>query len=104
MPGYFAFSTADNLRLTGHGDSVPVTGLYVIGNFFQVLGVRPAMGRLFASDEGWNGSQQVVLLTDAFWRHQFSSDPAIVGKAISLSGQTDQQVTVIGVLPASFEA
>jgi len=45
-----------------------------------------------------------VLLTDAFWRHQFASDPAIVGKAINLSGQTGQQVTVIGVLPASFEA
>src|SRR5206468_4059620 len=52
VTGYFAFSTPDNLRLRGYGDPVPVTGLDVISNFFQVLGVQPAMGRLFTADEG----------------------------------------------------
>jgi len=52
VTGYFAFSNADNLNLTGHGDPVPVTGVYVIRNFFQVLGVQPAMGRLFTAYEG----------------------------------------------------
>ena len=103
ITGYFAFSNADNLRLTGHGDPVPVTGLYVIGNFFQVLGVQPVMGRLFAAGEGRNGSQPVVLLSDAFWKRQFASDPNIVGKAINLSGQPGERVTVVGVLPASFD-
>ncbi len=103
VTGYFAFSNADNLRLTGHGDPVPVTGLSVIRNFFQVLGVQPAMGRLFSADEGRKGSQPVVLLSDAFWKRQFAADPAIVGKAINLSGQTSELVTVVGVLPANFD-
>ena len=47
VTGYFAFSTPDNLRLTGRGEPAPATGIDVIGNFFQVLGVQPAMGRLF---------------------------------------------------------
>ncbi|WP_246153641.1 ABC transporter permease [Terriglobus albidus] len=103
VTGYFAFSTADNLRLRGHGDPVPVTGLDVIGNFFQVLGVQPAMGRLFTADEGRKGSQPAVLLSNAFWKRQFAADPNIIGKPISLSGQAGELVTVVGVLPASFD-
>ena len=51
VTGYMAFSTPDNLRLTGRGEPVPATSIEVIGNFFQVLGVQPAMGRLFTPDE-----------------------------------------------------
>jgi predicted permease len=100
VTGYFAFSTADNVRLTGRGEPVPATGIGVIGNFFQVLGVRPAMGRLFTTDEARQGARPVVLLADAYWKRQFASDPDIVGKAIDLDGQ---QVTVVGVLPRSFD-
>jgi predicted permease len=100
VTGYMAFSTADNLRLTGHGQPVPATGIEVIGNFFQVLGVQPAMGRLFTPDEARHGASPVVLLADHWWRRQFSADPAIVGKKIDLNGTP---VTVIGVLPASFD-
>ncbi len=100
VTGYFAFSTADNLRLTGRGEPVPATGIAVIGNFFQVLGVRPAMGRTFAADETRHGARPVALLANAYWKRQFAADPAIVGKAIELDSQ---QVTVVGVLPASFD-
>ena len=51
VTGYFAFSTAYNLRTTGLPEPQPATGIDVIGNFFQVLGVRPAMGRIFTADE-----------------------------------------------------
>ena len=47
VTGYEAFTIADNFRLTGRGQPESATGIMVIGNFFQVLGVRPAMGRLF---------------------------------------------------------
>src|SRR3954453_6360682 len=47
VTGYMAFTTPDNLRLTGRGEPVPATSFEVIGNFFQVLGVRPVLGRLF---------------------------------------------------------
>src|SRR5215469_6265172 len=46
VTGYFAFTTPDNLRLTGLAEPEPATSIEVIGNFFQVLGLRPAMGRL----------------------------------------------------------
>ena len=100
VTGYEAFTTPDNLRLTGRGDPQPATGFEVIGNFFQVLGVRPFMGRLFTPEEARGGPHAVTLLANAYWRRQFAADPAIVGKAIELNGTP---VTVVGVLPASFD-
>jgi predicted permease len=100
VTGYMAFTTPDNLRLTGRGEPEPVTGIDVIGNFFQVLGVQPAMGRLFTPEEARGGPHPVALLANAYWRRQFSSDPAIVGKAIELNGTP---ITVVGVLPDGFD-
>lgn len=99
MTGYEAFSTPDNERLTGRGEPEPATSIEVVGNFFQVLGVQPEMGRLFMQEES-HGRHPVVLLTNAFWRRHFAADPAILGKVIDLSGSP---VTVVGVLPASFD-
>jgi predicted permease len=99
VTGYMAFTTPDNLRLTGRGEPEPATSFEVIGNFFQVLGVQPAMGRLFAQDES-RGPHPIALLSNAYWRRQFASDPAIVGKAIELNGTP---VTIVGVLPDSFD-
>jgi predicted permease len=100
VTGYFAFSNADNLRLTGHGEPVPATGINVIGNFFEVLGVQPMLGRLFTADELRMGAHPVALLEYPYWRRQFAGDPAIVGKDIDLDGKP---VTVVGVLPKSFD-
>src|SRR5580658_3906369 len=100
VTGYMAFTTPDNLRLTGRGEPEPVTGIDVIGNFFQVLGVQPAMGRLFTPEEARGGPHPVALLANAYWRRQFNSDPAIVGKAIELNGTP---MTIVGVLPDSFD-
>src|SRR6202030_45962 len=104
VTGYEAFTSPDNLRLTGRGEPQPATGIEVIGNFFQVLGVQPAMGRLFTGDEA-RGTAPVALLTNAYWRRQFNADPAIVGKAIELNGTSHDTgpVTVVGVLPESFD-
>jgi predicted permease len=100
VAGYFAFSTEDNFRLSGRGEPVPATGILVTRNFFQVLGVEPSMGRLFAPEDARKGGQPVALLANAYWKRQFDADPAIVGKAIDLNGQP---VTVVGVLPPSFD-
>jgi len=97
--GYEAFTTVDNFRLTGRGDPMPATGIEVVGNFFHVLGVAPAMGRLFSAEETRTG-QSVALLAHAYWKRQFSSDRGIVGQAIELNGEP---VTVVGVLPESFD-
>jgi len=100
VTGYEAFTTPDNLRLTGHGDPQPATGIEVVGNFFQTLGVRPAKGRLFTPDEAHGGFHPVALLTDAYWRRQFTADPDVIGKAFELNGTP---VTIVGVLPDSFD-
>src|ERR1700758_3631944 len=76
VTGYEAFTTPDNMRLTGRGEPQPATGIEVIGNFFQVLGVQPIMGRLFTPDEA-RGTSPVAILTNAYWRRQFNADPAI---------------------------
>ena len=100
VTGYEAFTTPDNLRLAGQGEPESATGIEVIGNFFHVLGVQPAMGRLFTSDEVRGGPHPVALLANAYWRRRFTADPAIVGKAIEMNGTP---VTVVGVLPAGFD-
>jgi len=68
-------------------------------NLFTTLGVRPLLGRGFASDEDQPGKQDVVVLSHSLWRTRFSSDPEILGKAIQLDGKPR---TVIGVTPKEF--
>lgn len=100
VTGYLAFSSPGNLSLSLGGAPIPATSIDVIANFFQVLGVQPAMGRVFTQDDARDGAPPVVLLTDAWWRRQFNGDPAIVGKVFDMNGK---QTTVIGVLPKSFD-
>ncbi len=100
VTGYFAFSSPGNLSLNRGGAPIPATGIDVIANFFNVLGVQPAMGRLFRPADAVNGAPPVIVLSNAWWRTQFNADPSIVGKAFDINGQ---QTTVIGVLPESFD-
>ncbi len=101
VTGYFAFSGADNLSLKiGNGAPIIATGIDVIHNFVQLLGVQPAMGRAFTADDARNGAAPVILISNAWWRRQFNADPGIVGKAYDINGH---QTTIIGVLPASFD-
>jgi predicted permease len=100
VTGYFAFSSADNLSLKLGDAPITATSIDVIANFFQVLGVQPAMGRTFTAEDARNGAPRVILLSDAWWRRQFNADSAIIGKAFDINGQ---QTTVIGVLPSSFD-
>jgi predicted permease len=98
VTGYNAFSAPDNRKLTGHGEPKPVTDIPVAGNFFQVLGVTPELGRGFSAEEQRVGG--VVLVTHAYWKRDLGGDPGIVGKSITLD---DKPVPVVGVLPESFD-
>jgi predicted permease len=86
--------------LTGRGEPQPVSGVSVSGNFFQTLGVQPALGRLFSQEELVKGGRPAVILSDAFWRHQFGADHSILGQTITLN---KQQVTIVGILPPTFD-
>jgi predicted permease len=100
VTGYFAFSGPNNIKLARDGDSLPVTGIMVVGNFFSTLGVQPMLGRSFSPDDLQKNGSPVVILTHQFWRRQFAADPSIVGQAITLD---NKPVTVIGVLPPTFD-
>ncbi len=100
VTGYFAFTGPDNYKLGGHGVPLPVTGILVMGNFFQTLEVQPMLGRLFTADECLPKGRPAVLLSYLFWKRQFHADHGIVGQAIDLNGTP---VTVVGVLPKTFD-
>ena len=77
-----------------------VTGAVVSGNYFSMLGVRPAIGRFFAPDEDRTpGTHAVAVIGHGLWRRRFGSDPAIVGRSISVNARP---FTVIGVAPPEF--
>ena len=100
VSGYFAFTGPENAKLTGHGIPLPVTSILVADNFFETLGVAPMLGRLFTPDEYIQHGRPAVLLSNAFWRHQFGGDSKIVGQTIDLDGKP---VTVTGILPETFD-
>ncbi|HVT61162.1 MAG TPA: ABC transporter permease [Thermoanaerobaculia bacterium] len=87
--------------LTGRAEPEQLAGGLASDEYFTVLGVRPAMGRAFLPSDGRMGAPRVALLADALWRRRFDTDPAVLGKAIELDGETH---TVVGVLPAGFKA
>jgi putative ABC transport system permease protein len=68
-------------------------------DFFPMLGVAPAQGRVFKPEEFESGNDNVVVLTDRLWTRRFGSDPNIVGRKIQLDGKT---VEIIGVMPPEF--
>jgi putative ABC transport system permease protein len=86
--------------VTGHGEPEMVNGLRVSNGYFQMLGVSPALGRDFKVEEDRPASRFVIMLSYAFWQRRFSSDPNVIGKPMTLSGQT---FTIAGVMPQGFE-
>jgi len=74
--------------------------LAATADFFPMLGVPPAYGRLFKPEEFEPGAEGVIVLTDSFWTRRFGSDPNIVGRKIQLDGKT---VEIVGVMPPGFE-
>jgi putative ABC transport system permease protein len=86
--------------LTGQAEPERLEGQRVSAGYFDVLRVMPTLGRRFdASNDRPNGSK-VVILSDKVWRRRFGADPGILGRLISLD---DDNYTVVGVMPESFE-
>jgi predicted permease len=100
VAGFSPFYAPGDIRLTGTGEPERITGVPVTQSFFAMLGVQPLAGRFFDPSESlWHAPRTVVLGHD-FWERRFNGDRGIVGRAIMLD---DEPVTVIGVLPASFD-
>ncbi len=92
-------SVNDETILTGRGEPAAVEGRWVTGEFFSVLGVAPALGRLLRPDDDRAGAPAVVVVSHQFWRDRLSANPAVVGDSITLDGQPR---TIVGVMPAGF--
>ncbi|MFN0102687.1 MAG: ADOP family duplicated permease [Bryobacteraceae bacterium] len=87
-----AFS-ASGMEMIIDGNREQLRGIWVSGNFYDLLGVRPLWGRtLSAADDS-----PVAVISDAYWRQRFGGDPAIVGRAFPMFGRS---VTIVGVMPA----
>jgi predicted permease len=80
--------------LTGLGDPVQVSGGRLTSNYFDVLGVRPILGRNFLPEE--QEGADVALVTENFWRKRMGADPNVLGRSITLDGTPH---TIVGVLP-----
>jgi predicted permease len=75
-------------------------GGLVSGNYFEVMGIRPAAGRLFtAQDDVTPGGHPVAVISYAYWQRRFSGDPAVVGKQVTIN---NAPITIIGVAPEGF--
>ena len=98
----FAFA-----NLTGDGSPELLLGRRVTANFFSVLGVEPARGRLFTSADDTSG-ERIVVISHALWQRRYGGDAGIIGRTISMSGQNssappgDVTYEVVGVAPPSF--
>jgi predicted permease len=89
----------DSFILTGAGEPEQLRGEMVSADFFSILGVKPVIGRMFASQEDQLGAGHVVLVSSAFWKRKLASAPNIVGQSVVLDGEG---YTIIGVIPESF--
>ena len=96
-------STYSDFRpvLTGAGEPERIFGAQVGDGFFEVMQVKPLLGRSFTPEEQVDGKDYVAVLGHALWQKRFAGDPNIVGKTITLSSRP---YTVIGVLPADFHS
>ncbi len=88
-------------NLAGNGEAVQIFGEMVTGNYFDVLGIQPKIGRGFALDEDQVPSAKpVVILSHGLWQRRFGGDRALLGKDIKLNGRA---FTVIGIAPQDFK-
>lgn len=93
----YAFTTVNTVL---NGEPARLNGQMVSGNFFDLLGVRAALGRTFREDEAKTpGQNPAVVLSYNLWRTQFNGDPAVLGRELILNGVG---FAIVGVAPAEF--
>jgi predicted permease len=92
-----AYSRVEATLMAGD-QPMRASGTRVSADFFEILGVKPIMGRTFARDEFSHLAKgSMILISSAMWRQQYASDPRIVGKTIQINGNP---ATIIGVMPS----
>ena len=86
--------------LNGVGEAQEIRGVAVNGDFFEVMGMQPILGRGFSAEESKVGQPNVVVLSYGLWQRAFGKNPKIVGQQINFSGRSS---TVLGVMPPGWK-
>ena len=89
----------DGFNLQAGADARRVNGARVTVDFFNVLGVQPALGRAFSAQEDAPGGERVVILSHALWQQSFGGDTQLIGRQLKVDGQSH---TVVGIMPPGF--
>jgi putative ABC transport system permease protein len=86
------------LALTGTGTARRITVTAVSAGFFEIVRVRPALGRIFRQEEDRPGGKHVAVLSDRFWKTELGGNSDVIGRTVKLN---DEAYTIVGVMPAS---
>jgi len=98
--GCLAGMTRADRQLSGAGEPQRLSSFAVTAGYFRVLGIAPALGREFNTQDELPGNGNVVILSDRLWRTRFTADPNIVGRKITLDAAP---FTVAGVMPPNLQ-
>jgi len=103
VPSVSEFGDFSQMAFTmvGLGEPRGVQGGVVSGNYFEVMGLRPVLGRLIGPGDDGPNAPGVIVLTYRFWSTVYKKDPSVIGKSVRLSSLGDRSATVIGVLEPS---
>jgi predicted permease len=99
MGAYFFADGLSGLDLTGEGDPERLSAALVADGFFETLGTPAVRGRTFRPEEQVAGNDRFVVLSHGFWVRRFGADPTILGRPLTLNGQSFE---VVGIMPPGF--
>ena len=94
------YRDGEEVNLTGLGNPLRLYGSAVSANFFSVLGVQPALGRVFLEGEDQPGNDDLVILSHALWEQKFGGNPDVIGRWVTLAGESHE---IVGVMPPRFQ-
>ncbi|HZD06178.1 MAG TPA: ABC transporter permease, partial [Longimicrobiales bacterium] len=94
------WTVAESMHLVGDGEPLRLAAPRVSANLFRLLGVEPALGRSFTSEEETPGRDDAVILSHGLWTRAFGADPGVLGRPVELDGRSYR---VVGVAPLGFD-
>jgi putative ABC transport system permease protein len=95
---YFAMNNV-SFTLTGDQQPTALSGVLASADFGRVVGMAPALGRVFTAEEDTPGKEHVALIGDGLWKRRFGANPKVLGQSVQFNGES---YTIIGVMPPNF--